>query len=70
MRSTPLPAIAPRFSVEDRVEILRAGPNSGLVGKIVEVDLTRLVPHYWVDFSNVFRLRFVDADLGLAKKVS
>ncbi len=59
MRTTP----TARFAIQARVQVVKKGPNCGLVGRVVEVDLKGLFPHYWVDFKNVFRLRYVEAEL-------
>jgi transcription antitermination factor NusG len=58
----------PRFAVGDRVQIIRPGPNSSLVGVVREVDTSKLVVHYVVDFNGIHRDRVPDFDLALIRQ--
>lgn len=57
---------APRFQKGDRVRVIRSGPHADRVGIVREVDCSRLLAHYVVEFSNFYERVFPEFDLERA----
>lgn len=65
----PMPR-SPRFRIGDYVRVIRSHSGEdfllrrdGIVGRVVEVDESRLLAHYVVEFYGVRRVRFSEFDL-------